>query len=148
MLKISRLADYGTVIMHYLADERSVRKSANSIANGTNIALPTASKVLKLLNDAALVTSTRGAMGGYQLARAPHDITLADIIMAVDGRPAVTQCCSTHVQCEQSSDCGLRVNWQTINQRIINMLSTVSLDAMRQPLPVEVPIHFYPHKRN
>lgn len=143
MLKISRLADYSTVIMSYLATRHEQYQSAAMVALHTGIALPTVSKILKMLNDAALLISTRGSNGGYQLVRAAHEISVADIIIAIDGSPAVTQCCDEENDCEHDRDCGLRANWQMINQIITDVLYSLSLADMQKPLPRETPIQFH-----
>ena len=90
MLRISRLTDYATVILARLAGGSLA--SAADIAERTRIGLPTVSKLLKELQHAGLVTSVRGAHGGYQLARPAGAISAADIIDAVEGPVALTEC--------------------------------------------------------
>ncbi len=134
MLKISRLADYATTVMHTLARLPSERFSAAQISSETQIATPTVSKVLKLLNEARLVNSERGVTGGYQLARAPESISLADIITAIDGSPAVMECCRGENICDRDQVCELRNNWQTINAVILDVLTDLNLADMKRPL--------------
>ena len=85
MLRISKLTDYGTVVLAHLAANQATVCSAADVAEATGVAPPTVSKLLKALARADLVTSTRGANGGYRLARPPQDISAADVIDALDG---------------------------------------------------------------
>lgn len=134
MLKISRLADYATTVASILASRQMERFSAAEIARLTPISTATVSKVLKLLNESKLVNSERGVNGGYQLARAPESISIADIITAIDGRPAMTECSRGKNQCEHDAVCGLRDNWQFINAKIFGVLDSLSLANMRTAL--------------
>lgn len=134
MLRISKLADYGTVIMNALAKEPNSLLSANEIAQKVHLALPTASKVLKILVTANLVVSVRGAGGGYRLSRAPEEITLADVITALDGMPALTECNALTKKCSKDSVCGIRDNWRLINKVVFMALNSLTLRDMAKPL--------------
>lgn len=133
MLKISKLADYGSRILFLLATYPDKRYSASQVAQETHIAIPTVSKVLKLLHEAALVNSERGAMGGYQLARLPTQITVADLIAAIDGQLAITECSKGDNICEHHNTCQLRNHWQLINQVILKVLQNLTLADLCQP---------------
>lgn len=134
MLKISKLADYSTVIMSFLASQAETLYSAAMIAKKTQIGLPTVSKILKRLNEARLLISTRGVNGGYQLARDPRLISLAEIIAVMDGKPAIIQCGLGDNICGHDQICGIRHNWQLINRKITHMLESLSLADMSKPL--------------
>lgn len=135
MIKISKLADYATVIMNFLASESGGRYSAAEIAAQTRISVPTVGKILKLLNEATLVNSERGVNGGYQLVSCPEDISLVEIITAIDGQPAMTECSKEENDCCTRGDmCELRGNWQLINRVIFNALDSLSLADMNRPL--------------
>ena len=134
MLKISKLADYGLIILNYLAAQPQFCYSAAVLSARTGIAAPTVSKVLKLLNEAQLINSSRGSNGGYRLGKDPQEINLADIIAAVDGSPALTECCQIQNGCIHDAHCALRGNWQFINQLITDVLSQFSLADLKQPL--------------
>jgi FeS assembly SUF system regulator len=134
MLRISKLADYGTVIMNYLAKEPQSLLSANEISRKVHLALPTASKVLKILVAANLVVSVRGTDGGYRLSRLPEQITIADVITAVDGAPALTECNAMNKTCSQDSICAIRDNWRLINKTIFMALNSLTLADMTKPL--------------
>ena len=91
MLRISKLTDYGTVVLAHLAANQATVCSAADVAEATGVAPPTVSKLLKALARADLVTSTRGANGGYRLARPPQDISAADVIDALDGPVSISR---------------------------------------------------------
>ncbi|OGT50454.1 MAG: SUF system Fe-S cluster assembly regulator [Gammaproteobacteria bacterium RIFCSPHIGHO2_12_FULL_41_15] len=137
MLKISRLADYASVILDTLASVPSEQGlSATVIAERVRLALPTVSKILKQLHDAEIVKSERGTHGGYALNKPTHKITLAAIITAIDGRPALTECSHEESTCQQDRHCALRGNWQLINFLMNDLLANVSLAQMTQSLLV------------
>jgi len=92
VLRISKLTDYGTVVLAQLAAGQSGIKSAADLATATGLGLPTVSKLLKSLAKAGLVISTRGSHGGYQLARAPGEISAANVIDALEGPVSITEC--------------------------------------------------------
>jgi len=134
MLRVSKLTDYATVIMTVLADAADVL-SAQDVAARARLELPTVSKLLKQLAHAGLVDSFRGVNGGYRLAHAPAQITIAQIVTAMEGPIGMTEC-SAHVGlCDHESHCGVRVNWQRINQAIAHALASVTLADMLKPAP-------------
>jgi FeS assembly SUF system regulator len=133
MIKISRLADYAAMIMEVLASHPIQRLSAAQIAQKTPIAMPTVSKVLKALNEAKLVTSERGAHGGYQLGRPPAQITVADIITAIDGKPMMTLCAEEKGVCAHDRVCRLRHHWRLISMAIFNVLNGITLLELCHP---------------
>ncbi len=126
MLKISRLADYASVIMRELAGAQDQPQSAFEISERTHIALPTVRKILKLLQNAGLLISTRGQIGGYQLAQSPAQINLVNIIEAIDGPIALTHC-NLKNNCAHEHSCGMKQDWQLINQIIKNALGKNTL---------------------
>ncbi len=133
MLRVTKLADYGIVILTYLATHRQNTYNARDIAALVNLPLPVVSKVLKLLGKSGLVVSQRGIKGGYGLARSPEKITVAAIIGAVEGPIAVTECNTTH-DCDLQTGCPVRTNWHLINRTIQSALEKISLAEMTQPM--------------
>ena len=111
--------------------------TAMEIATATGITLPTVSKILKLLVNAKVLISTRGAKGGYALSRAPEKITVANVISALEGPIALTECSISQQGCEQASGCGIRSNWSLINQNIHHALESVTLADMIKPLSAQ-----------
>ena len=138
MLRLSKLADYGTQVMTYMAHDKSIH-SASEVAAGLGIAIPTVSKILKILVRKHLVVSILGAKGGYMLARSPREISIAEIIDAMDGPIAITECSSTST-CVRESICSTRSNWQGINHIILDALEKVNLAEMIAPKPQVVNI--------
>ena len=127
MLRISRLTDYATVLLATLASEPQRVQTAVSLAEQTRIAAPTVSKLLKQLQRAGLVSSTRGLHGGYQLARPAAQISAAAILDALEGPVALTDCSVGHGQCEIEESCRVGRVWQRLNLAIRRALYDVSL---------------------
>jgi len=103
------------------------------IAEATGISLPTVSKILKILVKSGVLNSVRGARGGYRLARAPEKISVAEVICALEGPIAVTECSISDHNCEQSPKCSIRGNWTVINTAIQSALESVSVADLTQP---------------
>lgn len=151
MLKLGKLADYATMVMTVLAAEAGRPLSAHELAERTHVSEPTVAKVLKRLTRGAVIRSERGAQGGYRLARPAGRISVADIITAMEGPIALTECSTHGGGCAVESSCGVRGNWRLINKAIRAALEAVTLDQMVQPLrhsreggnPVVVTLH--PH---
>lgn len=138
MLRLSKLTDYGTLILAELAAGRPGLASAGQVAAATHLAQPTVRKLLKSLSRAGLVVSERGVQGGYALARAPEQISAADIIDALEGPVAITECSSADGACDLESYCRVGHAWQKINRSIRRALEHVSLADLRErgdPLP-------------
>ena len=140
MLRVSKLTDYATVVMTVLAGVAIARGteaviSAQDLAERAHLELPTASKLLKQLAHAHLVESFRGVNGGYRLARAADRITIAEIVTAMEGPIGMTECSAQAGLCGHESHCGVRVNWQRINQAIAQALAGVTVADMVKPAP-------------
>jgi FeS assembly SUF system regulator len=134
MLRMSKLADYGSVILTTMVREPQRIQSAMEIAAAIHVPVPTVSKVLKILTREGLVLSLRGAKGGYQLSRPPSQISMAEVIQAMDGPIGMTECSITPGLCTQESDCAVRANWQRINLIVLQSLEKVTLDQMIHPV--------------
>jgi len=138
VLRISKLTDYGTVVLAQLAANEGQVCSAAEVSGATGIALPTVSKLLKSLARAGLVNSTRGANGGYELARDPHDISAADVIDALEGPVSITECSGTDSHCDFESTCSVGGAWQRINvaiRRALDEVTLVDLARIKSPVP-------------
>ena len=137
MLRISKLTDYGTVLLAHLAANQATVCSAADVAQATGIGLPTVSKLFKSLARADLVTSTRGANGGYRLARGPQHISAADVIDALEGPVSITECSAIDGDCEHEGVCSVGGAWQRVNVAIRRALKDVTLnDLVRTNSPV------------
>lgn len=128
MLRIGRLTDYGIVLLAHLAeDEHGTTHNARELAERASLPLPAVSKILKALVHRGLLVSHRGAKGGYGLARPASEISVAEIIAALEGPIALTECTLGPGHCEQEISCMTRQPWQRINRAIQDALSRVSL---------------------
>lgn len=137
MLRISKLTDYGTVVMVSLAKRAPQLSSARDIAEATHLAIPTVSKLLKRLTAAGLLSSIRGAAGGYRLQRHPSEISVAQIIYALDEQRGLTECSQSHSACSLHHVCHIQNNWRAISSAVESALESVSLEALAMPvLPV------------
>ena len=92
MLRMGKLTDYATVVLASLAQEHARHRAAAELAERTRLSRPTVSKVLKGLQRAGMVISSRGSHGGYRLARTPEQITAAQILDVFEGPIAITEC--------------------------------------------------------
>jgi len=134
MIKLSRMADYGVVLMTQFARDVEALRTAPDMAAASGLPVPTVSKVLKLLTQGGLLESHRGIKGGYALARGPAEISVAQIIGALDGPIALTDCMSADgVVCEIEALCPTRTNWKKINDVLTAALSSVTLAEMTGP---------------
>src|SRR4026209_567678 len=115
MLRMSKLADYGTMVRAQPDASGTGWTTAGQVADATHLGQPTVSKLLKSLVHAGLVVSTRGVQGGYALARPADAISAAEIIDALEGPVAITECSSGAGGCDLESYCRVGMAWQRIN---------------------------------
>jgi FeS assembly SUF system regulator len=133
MIILSKLADYGVIVASHLAAHPERQATAAAVAAETRLPPATVAKVLKALAHAGLVTATRGASGGYRLARRATAISVAEVVAAIDGDIGLTQC-SVHVgDCDRTTYCPTRPHWAAINRAVGAALSAISLDEMVTP---------------
>jgi FeS assembly SUF system regulator len=147
VILVSKLADYAVVLAVHLAQQPGGDSlSAQGLADATRLPAATVAKVMKALAKAGVVVGARGAAGGYRLARCPSLISVADLVSALDGPMAVTQCSGAgtdHTKCEHLPYCGTKLHWGRINQAVATALAAVTLKDMTAPSALMVP----PHKR-
>ncbi len=137
MIRLSRLADYGMILMTHIASSPEPLHTAHAVADATHVPEPTAAKILKALSRSELLDSHRGAGGGYELARSPHDITAAEIIAALDGPIALTECLDAHTgPCVLETHCPTRGSLYKINQAIRQALDDITLADLASPFPL------------
>jgi len=139
MLRISRLTDYGTMILVHLAARPGECCPASDVAAHTRLALPTVQKLLKLLARGDLVRSARGAEGGYALARPASSISAADILGVLEGPLGLTECSTEAHHCELESGCQVSSAWQKLDRAIRRALDDISLADLAEP-PREFPV--------
>jgi FeS assembly SUF system regulator len=131
VLRISKLTDYGIVLLAHFAQlaERGDGETHNAreMAEATSLPLPVVSKILKALVQESLLVSQRGAKGGYALARPAESIPVSEIIAALEGPIALMACSAGPGHCEVEESCRVRDPWQRINQAIAETLQRVTL---------------------
>ncbi|AGC42548.1 Rrf2 family protein [Myxococcus stipitatus DSM 14675] len=138
MLRMSKMTDYGIVLMTELARAEGGTRTTRELAARTRVPLPSASKVLKGLLQAGLVVSHRGANGGYGLARPPASLSLAELVASLEGPVSLTECgehTSGGAPCELESVCQVRGHWRLINQAIQEALGRLTLADLIAPVP-------------
>jgi len=133
MLRISKLADYGTIVMVFLVKHQEKLCNARDIALQTHLSVPTVSKLLKKLTAAGLLMSVRGVCGGYRLQKSPEEISVADILFALDEQRGIIECHIKSSDCSLGKVCGIQTNWRIISQAVESALSSVSLASLAQP---------------
>ena len=130
MFKVNKLTDYATVVLIDMAGTERVRPT-QAISVSTGIPLPTVAKLMKNLVKAGLVESHRGVRGGYSLGRSSDQITVADVIEAVEGPIALTACVdTTDEHCCYESLCAVQGKWNRVNSAVKMALHNVSLAEM------------------
>ncbi len=138
MIRISKLTDYAIVILTEVARCDEVEAlTARELAESCRLPLPTTSKILKVIARAGLVTSQRGAKGGYHLARPSHEIPVVEIIRAMEGPIAVTECSALAGDCDIEVDCPVKGGWRRINEAVRGALSDLTLADLVLPAPRE-----------
>ena len=140
MLKISKLSDYATALLARMA-QLGTPISASALAADTRISPSTVAKLLKQLAKSELVSATRGVSGGYQLSRAPKLINIAQVLTALEGPLALTECSAHSGNCVRTDFCGTKGHWRKINQALIAALETITLADLAVPnnFPVFTP---------
>jgi FeS assembly SUF system regulator len=130
MLRMGKLTDYATVVLASLAQEPARHRAAAELAAITRLNLPTVSKVLKGLQRAGMVISSRGAQGGYRLARPPEHITATQILDVFEGPIAITECSGASSRCGIERQCRVGGGWQRVNAAIRRALDDVTLHQL------------------
>jgi FeS assembly SUF system regulator len=136
MIRISKLADYAVVILAELANSQPEPRalSAMALASATHLPETTVAKIMKNLARENLLVATRGATGGYALSKAPHQISVRDIVEAIDGPIGIVDCAEeSRSECQLHDSCGMKTNWSIVNDTIRASLAHVTLaDMMTQ----------------
>jgi len=140
MIRMSKETDYAIVLLAYFAeDHKGLKRSAREVAMETRLPLPMVRKILKVLAREELLVSHRGAKGGYTLVRRGERISIGEIIKAMEGPLAITECIEAPGECRHEPVCGLRTNWQKINEIVFKALDNMTLSdltgSFSAPLP-------------
>lgn len=139
MLRITKQADYGIVLLTYFVHDVDRVLTTNELAGRSRLPRPSVSKILKLLARGGILASQRGANGGYRLSRSAEAISVEEIITALEGPIALTLCSSNADGCERGPTCPARPSWRRIDEAIRTTLRNVSLAEMAQSQLVAAP---------
>jgi len=146
MIRLSRLTDYGIVLMSNIAADPDRVHNAGEVAAGARLPLPTVSKLMRRLAQRELLISQRGAKGGYSLARSPDRISVGQIITALEGPVSLTVCTTgkSPGTCKHEPRCPVLGHWQRINRAIRDALDGITLADMAAPAGAGVRSVFEP----
>lgn len=132
-MRLSHLADYAVVLMTAAARRPlAARLSATELAAETGVPLPTAQKLMGQLAACGLLRSMRGAAGGFSLAKAASEISLADIVEAVEGPIAMTVCSEGRTDCALDAHCRVKPHMGVVGNAVRGALGAVSLTELAQ----------------
>jgi FeS assembly SUF system regulator len=131
MIKLSKLTDYAVVVLAVMAQDNGRLMTASVLSEKTTLPEPTVAKVLKLLAKGGVVMSTRGASGGYQLTNLPAEISIARVVIALEGPVELAACVEGGEGCcAHSHVCTIKGKWNPINLAMKNALEQVTLAQM------------------
>ena len=130
MMRITNLADYALILSCQLAHSTEGLHSAVSLSETTGIPIPTVSKILGNLARNNILVSQRGLGGGFKLQRPATDVTVAQIIEAIDGPICLTSCVDDDFDCDFYKLCTMRPHWHSINNAVREALNGISLQQI------------------
>lgn len=137
MVRLSKFADYGLVLMACIAERQQEfpLRTARDLSEQSKLPLPTVSRLLKMLMQGGLLVSRRGIQGGYSLAREAEDISLLEVIAALEGPVALTEC-STDISglCDLETCCSIKNNQRLINKAVRGALANISVQDLIHPM--------------
>ena len=134
MIKLNRMTDYGVMILVHVCRSVDNISTAPSLSLTTGLPLPTVSKILKKLAKKQLIKSHRGVNGGYSQRRPLSQISVAEMIEALDGPVVLTACAEgAEDSCNVESLCPVRGGWNRVNRAIRNTLEDISLEELCMP---------------
>ncbi len=138
MFRLSKGTDYGIRILAYLARDEAVSgpnatRNAREVAEALHLPVPMVSKVMKSLARAGMLASHRGAKGGFSLSRRPDELNVANMIAALEGPVALTECQVGPSLCAHEGSCHVQGPWSVINRSVKNTLATITLSDLINP---------------
>ncbi len=137
-MQITRQADYALRAVLYLAGLAPNQRAATSqIAKEQRIPPSFLAKIISQLSIAGLIHTSRGARGGVSLSRAPQEISVLEVVEAIDGPIALNDCTSDPAMCILGEDCLIRPLWCDAQNELVERLRTTSFDQLlsKQTLP-------------
>jgi FeS assembly SUF system regulator len=138
-MRLTHLADYAVVMMTAAARRPTgERLSAAALAAVTGVPVPTAQKLMGKLATSGLLASVRGAGGGFTLARPASEISLADMVEAVEGPIALTQCSDgVNHECALDAHCAVRPHMSVVSKAVRGALAAVTLEQLARERHLE-----------
>lgn len=131
MFRLNKLADYALIVMQYVATHPGEPlHTTRSLAKATHLPATTVVKVLKLLLDSGLLISHRGVNGGYALTRSPSQISIAEIVEAIEGPVGFTECDTAPGRCDLEGRCPIQSNTRVIGKMVQQTLHSISLSNL------------------
>ena len=128
-MRVSRQADYATRTIYYLSQlDLQERASTKAIAKDQRIPLSFLTKIISRLSVAGLIHTTRGSQGGVSLTRPPSEISLLEVVEAIDGTVMLNECVTDPNDCEYSEDFPLRPVWCDIQAVLVNQMQSATFD--------------------
>lgn len=132
MLRIGKMTDYAFIILNALAERPCKPMSAQAISNLTKLPDPTVSKIMKILSKGGLVSSTRGASGGYKIIKSGDQLSLLEVVEAMEGKVTLVECVDQTHNCSIRDNCNVHGSWNGVNQILRNTLAGCSLEDLKQ----------------
>ncbi len=130
-MQITRQADYAIRAVRYLAKQGSSKNVATStVAKEMQIPASFLAKIISQLSIAGLLRTSRGARGGVLLAREPKDISVLDVVEAIDGPILLNECVGTNKPCNFESDCLVHPIWQEVQESLVGRLAATRFDVL------------------
>ena len=140
MLRLNRITDYAVVVLTQMVREPDRQVTAPQLSEESSVPAPTVAKVLKALAKEGVLASQRGVHGGYRLARPAGDISMLEVIRALEGPVSLTACVDgAEGDCNVELLCPVRGNWDRVNTAIRGALADVTLEDMAIPTMFGVP---------
>jgi FeS assembly SUF system regulator len=142
MIRITRQTDYGILLLSQMASRPlSEVHTAKQAAQQSHVPLPMASKILKALAKGGLLVSQRGVKGGYRLAAAAEQISIGDVIQALEGPIGITECSFNPGACDREGSCPVQTNWKRISLAMRDALDRIPLSDMALPHMIRPEVH-------
>ena len=130
-MRINKLTDYSIVILTNMVINGDKKKcTAKELSEITDIPLPTVTRILKMLSNKELLDSQQGPQGGYSLTKSAENTSVREVIEAMEGPIALTECSDDDCGCAYETSCAVGKPWQKINKAIIDVLQNINLAEM------------------
>jgi Rrf2 family protein len=130
MLKLTKKTDYAIMAVNFIACQGEGVANTRRISEAYNIPLPLLAKILQKLTRNRIITSQSGPRGGYLLAKPISQITIADILRAIEGPIHIIRCCEGDHSCSQLEHCSVQRPLQKIEDKLVELLEGTTIEQM------------------